>query len=193
MDTSDELIKAMEAADKAVQESQSVNQIYGVRAGLPPVAPWPPEPGKIIFLDFDGVLNSELSTRQFGTKYRFAKPNVAALNEILRQTEARLVISSSWREGLMLSEIIGYLERDGVMAGRVVGKTEFLNQARGLEIDAWLHSVPYAVSSFVILDDRDDMEMHRERLVQINPQVGLSMAQARRAIELLAMPWKGKK
>lgn len=190
MQTSDELIKAMEAADKAVRKSQSVNEFYGVRAGMRPIAPWPTESGKIIFLDIDGVLNSEKSARQFGTRYRFAKPNVAALNEILRQTDARIVIASSWREAMMLSEIVGYLERDGVLAGRVAGKTQFLQKARGLEIDAWLHSVPYAVSSFAILDDRDDMEMHRARLVQINPQVGLNMAQAQRAIELLLTPWK---
>jgi hypothetical protein len=180
----------MEAADKAVRKSQSVNEFYGVRAGMRPIAPWPTESGKIIFLDIDGVLNSEKSARQFGTRYRFAKPNVAALNEILRQTDARIVIASSWREAMMLSEIVGYLERDGVLAGRVAGKTQFLQKARGLEIDAWLHSVPYAVSSFAILDDRDDMKMHRARLVQINPQVGLNMAQAQRAIELLLTPWK---
>ena len=193
MHTSDELLKAMEAADKAVRDSQSVDQIYGIRSGKPPLAPWPSEPCKIIFLDFDGVLNSELSEQKFGTKYRFAKENVTALNEILRQTEARLVISSSWREGLMLSEIIGYLERDGVLPKRVVGKTRFLDKARGLEIEAWLRSVPYVVSSFVILDDRDDMEMHRARLVQVNPQAGLSMAHAQRAAEILATPWEGRK
>jgi hypothetical protein len=190
MQSSDELIKAMEAADKAVRDSQSVDQIYGIRAGAPPIAPWPTEPCKIIFLDIDGVMNSEKSTRQLGTRYRFAKSNVAALNEILRQTDARLIITSSWREGLMLSEIVGHLERDGVLAGRVAGKTRFLQKARGLEIDGWLRSVPYAVFSFVILDDRDDMEMHRARLVQINPQIGLGMTEAQRAIELLATPWK---
>jgi hypothetical protein len=192
MHSSDELLKAIEAADQAVSESRSVDQIYGVRAGAPPIAPWPEEPGKIVFLDFDGVLNSENSTRQFGTKYRFAKSNVAALNEILLQTSARVVITSTWREGLMLSEIARHLERDGVLPGRVAGKTRSLGKARGHEIDAWLRSVPYAVSSYVILDDRDDMEMHRERLVLVNPQVGLDMLNARRAIELLAVPWAGR-
>jgi hypothetical protein len=190
MHTSDELIKAMDAAEKAVRASQAIDQVYGSREGSPPIAPWPAEPCRIIFLDFDGVLNSEQSVQQLGTRYRFAKSNVAALNEILHKTGARLVITSSWREGLMLSEIVGYLERDGVLAGRVVGKTSFLEKARGLEIDAWLSAVPYVVSSFVILDDRDDMAMHRERLVQIDPRIGLTTSQAQRAIELLAIPWR---
>jgi hypothetical protein len=190
MRTSDELIQAMEAADKAARESQSVEQIYGVRAGMPPIAPWPTEPCKIIFLDIDGVLNSEKSARQFGTRYRFGHANVAALNEILRQGDPRLVITSSWREGLMLSEIVGHLVRDGVLARSVAGKTQFLQKSRGLEIDAWLRSAPYAVFSFVILDDHADMEMYFSRLVQIDPQVGLSLTQAQRAIEILATPWK---
>ena len=192
MHTSDALIEAMKAAEKAVLDSQRTDQIYGVRAGVVPMAPWPAEPCRIVFLDFDGVLNSEQSVQQFGTRYRFASSNVTALNEVLQKTEARLVITSSWREGLSLREIIGYLERDGVLAKRVVGKTQFLEKERGLEIDAWLRSVPYALSSFVILDDRDDMAMHRERLVKVDPQIGLSMAQAHRAIELLAKPWRGK-
>ena len=37
MHTSNELIKAMEAAEKVVSESQSIDQIYGIRAGSPPV------------------------------------------------------------------------------------------------------------------------------------------------------------
>jgi hypothetical protein len=59
-----------------------------------------------------------------------------------------------------------------------------------LEIDAWLTSVPYPVKSFVILDDRQDMMMHRGRLVCIDPAVGLTLEQAHRAIEILAKPWK---
>ena len=192
MRTSNALIEAMKAAEKAVLDGQRTDQIYGVRAGAPPLAPWPTEPCRIVFLDFDGVLNSEQSIQEFGTRYRFADSSVAALNEVLQKTEARVVITSSWREALSLHEIIKYLERDGVLARRVVGKTQFLEKERGLEIDGWLCSVPYSLSSYVIFDDRDDMAMHHERLVQVNPQVGLSMAQAQRAIEVLAKPWKGK-
>lgn len=38
--------------------------------------------------------------------------------------------------------------------------------------------------------NRDDMAMHQERLVRVNPQTGLNGELARRAIELLAQPWK---
>jgi len=188
MNKNDALKEAMKLAEMAALESVQADQIYGVRTGTSSMAPWPAQPARIIFLDFDGVLNSEQSFRKFGTRYRFAGENVAALNEVLQQTGAGLVITSSWREGLSLAEMIGYLERDGVLAKRVVGKTPQLQKSRGLEIDSWLRSAPYPISSFVILDDRDDMEMHRERLVQVDPQIGLCMSQARVAIQLIARP-----
>jgi hypothetical protein len=180
----DSLIEAMQAAEKAVRAGEQLGQIYWNRAGAPS------EPCKIIFLDFDGVLNSERSVQRFGTRYRFAEENVTALNEIVRATEARFVITSSWREGLTLAEMISFLERNGVVSGRVVGKTKFLQTERGFEINDWLQAVPYSVSSFAILDDRDDMAMHRERLVLVNPQIGLSMAHAQLAIGLLGKPLK---
>jgi hypothetical protein len=180
-------IKAMETAFRVGQQTDLV---YGIREGAPPIAPWPTEPCRIVFLDFDGVLNSEQSTQQLGTRYRFARASVAALNDVLRQSEARIVITSSWRESWTLRENTEFLERDGVLAGRVVGKTPTLQRERGLEIEAWLRSAPYPVASFVIFDDRDDIAIHRERLIQVSPQVGLSSAQARRAIELLATPWR---
>lgn len=182
-------IKAMEAA---FHDSQRTNQIYGVRTGAPSIAPWPSEPCRIVFLDFDGVLNSEQSTQELGTRYRFARPSVTALNDVLRQSTAYIVITSSWRENWTLRENAEFLERDGVLPCRVVGKTPSLKQERGLEIEAWLRSVPYAVASFVILDDHDDMAMHRERLIQVCPKVGLSSAHAQRAIELLAKPLRSR-
>ena len=187
---SKELLEAIQAAERAVTENARTDQIYGVREGASPLAAWPLNPCSIIFLDFDGVLNSERSTHELGTRYRFSRTNVESFNSILRETDARIVISSSWREHWTLRENAQFLERDGVLSGRVLGKTPRLDRERGLEIDAWLSSVPYPVKSFVILDDREDMAMHGERLVRIDPEVGISAEQAHRAIEILASPWE---
>ena len=186
------LSEAMKAAEQAVLKSQQTDHIYGVRDGAPPLAPWPTSSCHIVFLDFDGVLNCERSTVELGTRYRFARSCVVALNTVLHQSGAFVVITSTWREHWTLRENAEFLERDGVLPGRVVGKTPTLKQERGLEIEAWLHSVPYSVASFVILDDRDDMAMHCQRLVQVRPEVGLNNSQAQRAIELLATPWRSK-
>jgi hypothetical protein len=191
MTTNDALVSAMMAAERAALEGQRTDHIYGVRDGAPPIAPWPKSACRIVFLDFDGVLNSDRSTQELGTRYRFARSSVAALNRVLQQSGAVLVISSTWREHWTLRENAEFLERDGVVPGRVVGKTPILERERGLEIDAWLRSVPYTVESFVILDDRDDMAMHCERLVQVKPEVGLSESQVKRAVELLNISWIG--
>lgn len=185
---SKELSQLLETTENDVLDGESEEQIYGVRSGAPHLAPWPIEPCKIVFLDFDGVLNSEQSLRQLGTRFRFGESSISALNKVLWQTGARLVITSTWRAEYTLQEIVGLLERNGVLTKRVAGKTQILGKKRELEIDAWLRSVPYAVSSYVILDDNDGMVMHEERLVQVNPQVGLTSMNAERAIQLLSIP-----
>ncbi len=182
----DALDQAMQAAAKAALDGQRTDQIYGVREGDALICPWPVGPCRIIFLDFDGVLNCEQSNLELGTRYRFARSCVAALNLVLRAADARIVITSSWRENWTLKDNAEFLERDGVLPGRVLGKTPSLGRERGIEIDTWLRSAPYAIESFVILDDRDDMAMHRERLIQVDPQMGLTGNQARQAVELLS-------
>ena len=187
---SKELLEAMQAVEIAFKKNALTDQIYGVRTDAPPLAAWPVEPCSIIFLDFDGVLNSEKSTQELGTRYRFSRSSVEAFNSVLRQTDARIVISSSWRDHWTLKENAQFLERDGVLPGRAIGKTPTLDKERGLEIDAWLTYAPYPVKSFVILDDRDDMAMHRERLVRVDPAVGFTLELVRCAVEILAKPWK---
>jgi hypothetical protein len=184
------LIEAYKAAEKALLENQYTDLLYGIREGAPPIAPWPTQPCKLVFLDFDGVLNCDVSICQLGTRYKFWPESIKALNEILAKSGGRVVISSTWREHWTLSENARSLEQAGLLPGRVVGKTCVAGGERGIEIDSWLKSAPYAVESFVILDDKDDMAMHRQRLVQIDSKVGLGAKEARRAIDLLAMHWR---
>jgi len=183
------LIRAYKAAEEALLESQRTDLTYGVREGAPPIAPWPTEPCKIVFLDFDGVLNCDVSVRELGTRYMFWPASINALNQILAKTAARIVITSTWREHWTLAENAVSLEKAGTLAGRVVGKTCSAGGGRGLEIDSWLKSVPYTIESFIILDDKDDMAMHRQRLVRVDPRSGLGVEEAQQAIKLLAVPW----
>ena len=185
MKPSKALSNAMEAALKDLLENQKSDSIYGVQEGSGVLAAWPSAPCKIIFLDFDGVLNSDESIQNLGTKYQFSKSSIAALNELLKENSTRIVVTSTWREGWTLKENAEFLERDGLVPGKVVGKTPSLGRERGLEIDAWLRSVPFAIVSFVILDDRDDMAMHRNRLVQTDAKIGLTMNEVERARNVL--------
>ena len=68
-------------------------------------------PGAILFLDIDGVLNGH---EQDAQGYNRIQPGpVVHLNRILAETEARLVISSSWRylvhSGAMTLEGFSYM------------------------------------------------------------------------------------
>src|SRR4051794_19929728 len=111
---------AMKAMEAAYERACVTDLIYGVEAGEAPIAAWPTKPCRLVFLDFDGVLNSELSNKQMGTRYRFAPRSVAALNFLLQQSNAYIVLTSSWRENWTLRENAEFLERDGVLPGRVL-------------------------------------------------------------------------
>ncbi len=172
------------SSDLAAAESH-----YGVPAGAPGLAPWPAEPAKVVFLDFDFVLNNERTILEHGTEAVFDPESVSALNELLRHSGALLVISSGWRVRRPLKQLANLMEAAGVLPGRVVGKTPWLNCERGLEIDAWLKGVPFPVASFVILDDMADMAMHAERLVRTAEVYGLRLGHAYEALVVLARPW----
>ena len=153
---------------------------------------------KIIFLDFDGVLNSEAwwiqeKTRQQGYgqvwgHHDLDKLAVIRLNSIIYNTGAKVVISSTWRKIHDLDELRAILKAVGFV-GEVIdytpstGYTAFqsLNGAiidapkcRGAEIQCWLdHQEDPAVESFVILDDASDMAHLAPRLIQTKYASGL--------------------
>ncbi len=59
-------------------------------------------------------------------------------------------------------------------------------QTRGAEIAKWLGDYErHKIQSFVILDDDKDMDSLSIRLVQTQGHVGLTMADAERAIAML--------
>jgi hypothetical protein len=133
---------------------------------------------KVVFLDFDGVLTT------LDTKYRYGyKPCVKALNYIIEQTQADIVVSSTWRfEGV--DACANNLSKWGVV-GNVIGRTPCFpfNDTRGKEIKAWLTANP--TEKFVILDDDDDMEDLYPYLVKTNTVLGLIMPDAQKAVTIL--------
>ena len=148
----------------------------------------------IIFLDFDGVLNTERYQAQLAID---GKPNkdswgplfdphaVTNLRKIIEATDADIVITSSWR----------YLHRLGSLrmmweVRRLPG--ELLDTlpcgaayiSRGEEIEYWLNG--NGQPDYVIIDDLDEFyTSQRDRYVETNPIVGITDADAKRAIEIL--------
>jgi hypothetical protein len=131
---------------------------------------------KILFLDFDDVLNTA-ATLARGELFESA--NIDALNAVVDRTGAAIVVTSMWRIGASVDELEEILVQAGVHArGRVVGVTPCLAElTRGAEISAWLQQASVQVANYVILDDRSDMEALQERLVQTDPQFGLVYSQ----------------
>ncbi|MCB1088036.1 MAG: hypothetical protein KDM63_13380 [Verrucomicrobiae bacterium] len=149
----------------------------------------PPE-GPILFLDFDGVLNHDQWVRVHG-EFSFCPPNVAWVNVIVEQTGAQIVISSDWRLHVHWDRLCHRL-MDAGLAVRPVDRTPLIplegplepRIPRGREIEAWRQTRRYD-GSFVILDDRGDLEPHLDRLVQTDYELGLTEADAQRAIKMM--------
>lgn len=166
---------------------------------------------KVVFLDFDGVLNShEYNLEQTkgaggfvwsGTGAEGIDPNaVALLDDLVESEDASIVISSTWRLMWPLCELRHILGQRGLTdPKRVIGKTTDLGggKPRGLEVQGWLDMererrviIPTRepVSSFVILDDNDEFSgpLH-DHYVETDPRVGLTPADVERARKILRL------
>ena len=152
---------------------------------------------KILFIDIDGVLNpmgylkymynlnqfygNEIKTEDRFGQY-FAPYCIEALHKIIRATDCKIVISSTWRKaGLQnMKEMWAYRN----LLGEVYDITPMLNLIRGDEVDAWLEE--NTVDSFCIIDDDADFHSHHDKLfVQTNPNIGLTDELANMCIEIL--------
>jgi len=159
---------------------------------------------KVIFLDIDGVLNSFKklsdpglphqawcpdSMKERGIELEVFPKHIKRVNRIVRETGAKIILSSSWRIGYLAdyADVIIYLHNMG-LNGFILGRTPNSPEltTRGREIEAWFEQHPEEqVDSFVILDDSADMEPFLDKLVQTNYKKGLLDVHVRQAIEML--------
>lgn len=107
---------------------------------------------KVIFLDIDGVLNSEEYALSLGMGGMLGidPDKVRILDRILEATGAKLVISSSWRGS---PDLLADIRRD---VGEYIDITPRLSGIRGSEVREWLRSHHLQVSRYAILDDDSD-------------------------------------
>ena len=136
---------------------------------------------RVIFLDIDGVLAPILQWDRYGD---LDAACIKILNEIIAQTHAEVVVSSTWRHGRSVAELQAMLEADGFI-GHVLDKTpsDIPGATRGDEIAAWLEE--NGVTGFVIIDDHADMGDLRSHLVQTPSARGLQPADVQRAVAIL--------
>ncbi len=145
---------------------------------------------KVIFLDVDGVLNSDKTTRTTKNGYTFiGNRKIKNLRRIIEATGAQVVLSSDWRydrNDPVLNE--DFLELKNELLRNhihIYGFTPELPSAhRGEEISEWLKDHP-EVSNFVILDDRTDIEPNKDHWVRTVMSRGLCKEEADDAIMIL--------
>lgn len=131
---------------------------------------------KLIFLDIDGVLvttNSMIpSDKYFG--HTFDKTCVQNLIQILNVTGAKIVISSSWREGRSLAQLQSIFKANGIEEC-VIGVTPSFNDGtnRGMEIKEYLESC-HGIDCFVIIDDEEKMGDLEPFLVETEFRTGIT-------------------
>lgn len=119
----------------------------------------PAETLRVIFLDFDGVLNSRRYLEKHGGVGVAIDPaRLELLKQLVYATDAEIVLSTSWRShwsiiGWMGDAVGQEINRIFDSAGLYVyDKTPDLGRNRDEEIAAWLKAHPQ-VKSFVVLDD----------------------------------------
>lgn len=162
---------------------------------------------KIIFLDIDGVLNTERWHCQTDSNelqdeygYKFDPVAVTNLSKIIEETGADIVISSSWK--FMGLSKMRKMWKDRKLPGNVIGITpntvsdEFLLNVdldnmdimaiRGQEVKEWLMLNKNEITNYVILDDMNDIIQEQEsHFVWIDPEVGITSGNAVQAIFIL--------
>ena len=121
---------------------------------------------KVIFLDIDGVLNSDEYLDRIknldikGIEREIDVEKIKLLKKAIDETGAKVVLSSSWRYTRNAQYLKELLSNYGIY----VAVTPFIQNKRGLEIKQWL-SDNQDVEDFVILDD-EIFNSYDEELMQ---------------------------
>lgn len=156
---------------------------------------------KVIFLDFDGVLNSALYARTEEYQkhaggaswhsvdslkwwsYGLDSVAVERLNSLVERTGAKVVISSSWRLGATQEWLVQILTSRG-FTGEVVGVTPAYggDEPRHKEIEGWIET--HRPEGYVVIDDDADAEI-AGRFVYTSSHCGLTDDDVDEAVRIL--------
>ena len=150
---------------------------------------------KIVLLDVDGVLNNRHTRTVTFDGWCFVDDFlVARLKRIIDATGAKIVLSSTWRDGWnredesknapFFNQLRDKLKEYGMEIWDALPLP--LRPNRGLAIAEWfeLHK-DLDIESFIILDDWYDMGIYRDHLIWINGNIGLTDEDVAEAINYM--------
>ena len=153
---------------------------------------------KIIFLDIDGVLNySKCKARATSGCLGIEEEKVKLLRQIIDQTDAIVVLTSTWKIDWFPSAFIEDLPKDGQYLEKQLAKHKVFIRAktedpswaqRGQGILDFIETSKYNVEQFVILDDEsfDFIELGLEnRFVKTSFVDGLLPEHVEKAVSIL--------
>ena len=149
---------------------------------------------KILFLDFDGVLNTEhyqgllqYQGKPWQDEYgAFFDPKVVKqLKRIIDATDADIVVESSWKYlGLDAMKELWEVRN---LPGTIIDITpSLLGKNKGVEIASWLSKYAKQDIRYVIIDDEYViLDSQLPHFILTNPYEGITEEQANRAISML--------
>jgi HAD domain in Swiss Army Knife RNA repair proteins len=151
---------------------------------------------RIVFLDFDGVLNADTAEVDTSSEMWSAAwldaTMVARMARLVQEANARVVVSSSWRQRRSREELESILAERGFTQGvhdvtpRLPRPPEGERFIRANEIAAWLATHP-DVTEFVILDDDPELGDLAARHVHVDSTRGLTDEDVSRAMTILGV------
>lgn len=144
----------------------------------------------VLFLDIDGVLNSDQTAALFGgyphsfspdDMERFDPLAIGLIRRLCSDTGARCVLSSDWRYTYTVEQCAEAL--DLPIFSETPGGNDF--PSRGHEIAAWLRDNPQ-ITHYAIVDDCGPMlPNQRPHFVCTDDALGLTLADFKRLRDIL--------
>lgn len=151
---------------------------------------------KVIFLDIDGVLNNLehcikldklLGKEQYWALFRavsqmpFDYQSCLLIKRLMKETDAKVVLSSTWRANIKNIEIIEKFAQINIS-----DRTPILNTIRGEEIKKYLLEHP-DITQYVIIDDDSDMLPEQTKyLCLTNGEIGFTEENYKKCMEILS-------
>ena len=153
---------------------------------------------KVIFLDFDGVLNSmkwykrrkemgmEIPTSFLHrSQYELDEAAVKMMSDFVKEVQASVVVSSSWRILHPIEELREIVKVCGWDAPEFIDVTPRSEKGfRGGEVGQWLKQTYHTIQSHVIFDDDGDFYPDQP-LVKTSWELGLEQHHIDQAREIL--------
>lgn len=147
---------------------------------------------KILFFDFDGVITT------YQSKWKIDMDKVKIVNDICDKTDAKIVVTSSWRIGyrgvvsvfheflkqyFIKHEYVGIFKYNKFI-DNIIGMTDS-GSCRGNEIKFYMNEHP-DIENYVIIDDDSDMlDEQLFNFVQTDTYEGITERDAKLCIDIL--------